>query len=54
MIDVLRTKVRLQHRIQMRRELNDLEADALAEFNDRVQKGLPFVPDVMAELEDEQ
>jgi hypothetical protein len=51
-LDVIRYKTRLKHRIQMRHELNDLEADYLAEFNERVQRGLPFEPDVAGELED--
>lgn len=50
-LDVLRTKKRLEHRIAMRHELNELEAEAQAEFQYRVQNGLGFTP--VAELDDE-
>ena len=38
-IDMVRTRVRLEHRIAMRHELNDIEAAILAEFDTRLLEG---------------
>ena len=38
-IDMVRTRVRLEHRIAMRHELNDIEAAILDEFDARVLEG---------------
>lgn len=46
LIDSVRTIVRLKHRIAARRELNDVEADILGDFDGRVAKGLPYTPDL--------
>lgn len=46
LIDSVRTVVRLKHRIAARRELNDIEAEVLDEFDARVIEGLPFRPDL--------
>ena len=42
LIDMVRTRVRLEHRIKMRHELNEVEAAILAEFDDRVARGEPY------------
>ena len=41
LIDMVRTRVRLEHRIAMRRELNEVEAAILSEFDDRVANAKP-------------
>ena len=41
LIDMVRTRVRLEHRIAMRHELNEVEAEVLAEFEDRVSNAQP-------------
>jgi hypothetical protein len=48
MIDTLRTVVRLKHRIQMRHELNELEAAAIEQQRDAIETGKPFKLDVAA------
>lgn len=39
LVDMIRTRVRLEHRIAARRELNDLEDEALQEFERRLSSG---------------
>lgn len=51
MLDSLRTVVRLKGRIAQRRELNELEAAALEQFEAAVVSGQPFEVDVAALLE---
>ncbi len=46
--DTVRTIVRLKHRIAARNELNDVETEVLAEFDERVSSGLPYRPDLGA------
>jgi hypothetical protein len=55
MLDTLRTVVRLKHRIDMRHELNELEAEALEAQERAIANGEPFRLDlgrVVRELED--
>jgi hypothetical protein len=42
LIDMVRTRKRLEHRIAQRRELNDLEDAVLAEFERRVSNRQPY------------
>lgn len=49
LIDIVRSKARLESRIALRHRLNEVEAEALTEFEERVSQGLPFRP--IAELE---
>jgi hypothetical protein len=51
LIDTIRTVVRLKHRIEMRRELNAIEADAIAEYERRLAAGEPFTLDAASLLE---
>lgn len=51
MIDTIRTITRLKHRISMRRELNEIEARAVREFERRLTAGEPYHFDVAAMLE---
>jgi hypothetical protein len=51
MVDTLRTVVRLKHRIQMRHELNDLEAEALKAQQEALATGKPFKLDIRKALE---
>lgn len=46
LVDTLRTVVRLKHRIAMRHELNELEADALAAQAAALEAGKPYQLDV--------
>lgn len=41
LVDMVRTRVRLEHRIAMRHELNELEARIMSEFDLRVLEGAP-------------
>lgn len=51
LIDTLRTLVRLKHRAQMRRELNELEDDAIRELERRIAAGEPYTPDIAGIVE---
>ena len=44
--DTIRTIVRLTHRIATRRELNEIEASILGEYDRRAATGQPFKPDL--------
>lgn len=50
-IDVTRTMVRLKHRIEMRHELNNLEADLNKQFDEAIVQGKPFELDAGQILE---
>lgn len=53
MIDTLRTVVRLKHRIEMRHELNELEAEAVKAQQDAITAGEPYKLDVRSVFDDE-
>lgn len=53
LIDTIRTIVGLESRIARRHRLNELEAELLAEFDERVSNGLPFKPDLSALIKGE-
>ena len=42
LIDMIRTRKRLEHRIAMRHELNELEAALLDELDARIAGGIPY------------
>jgi hypothetical protein len=46
MLDTLRTVVRLKHRIEVRHELNELEAAAIEQQQDAIDAGQPFKLDI--------
>lgn len=50
LVDAIRTVVRLQARVEQRRRLNEIEAEALAEFDRRLAAGEPYKVDVKALL----
>lgn len=53
MLDTLRTVVRLKHRIEARHELNELEAEAIAEQQAALDSGEPFKLDIRSVLSEE-
>jgi len=53
LIDTVRTIVRLRHRIAMRRELNEIESEALAQYEHALVTGKPFELDVARYVEGE-
>ena len=53
MLDTLRTVVRLKHRIEMRHELNELEAAAIEEQQRALDEGRPYKLDVRSVLAEE-
>lgn len=57
LIDMVRTRVRLEHRIAQRRRLNELEHAVLDEFDRRVMEGKPHeltYRDIDAVIKDSQ
>lgn len=51
-VDIVRTAVRLKHRIAMRHELNELEHDMLRDFRDALIEGRPYELPVATILEE--
>jgi hypothetical protein len=53
LLDAVRTVARLKSRIELRRTLNEVEAEILGEFDRRVASGKPFTPDLGALIKGE-
>ena len=51
LVDAVRTVVRLKHRIEQRRELNDIENDLLEGYDKAVMEGRAYELDVASILE---